>query len=265
MFSSSSRIAWKTGTSYGFRDGWAIGTNASYTVGVWAGNADGEGRPGLTGNSAAAPVLFDVFDFLPETDWFKPPFDEMRKVPVCRQSGHLSGLYCPATDSVWIPESGLNSLPCPYHVLVHLTRDGNYRINSNCADIDDMQHISWFLLPPVQEWYYKRKNPGYKTLPPMRPDCLNEETLDYMELIYPKHTASIYIPYDLEGEKSKVVFEAAHRKPNTTIFWHLDNQYIGSTCHIHQLGINPSAGPHILTLVDEYGNSLSKAFEVINK
>jgi len=265
MFSSSSKIAWKTGTSFGFRDGWAIGTSPRYTVGVWAGNADGEGRPGLTGNSAAAPVLFDVFDFMPETAWFTPPYDEMIKVPVCRQSGHLAGLCCTDIDSIWIPKTGLNSLPCPYHILVHLTKDGKYRINSNCADINDIKHEPWFLLPPVEEWYYRRKNPAYRLLPPVHPECITEESIDNMELIYPKHTATIYIPYDLEGKKSKVVFEAAHRKPNTTIFWHLDDQYIGSTCHIHQLGINPSCGSHTLTLVDEYGNTLSKHFKVINK
>jgi penicillin-binding protein 1C len=265
MFHSSEKIAWKTGTSFGFRDGWAIGTNPSFTVGVWAGNADGEGRPGLTGNSAAAPVLFEVFDFLPESAWFQPPFDEMSKVAVCRQSGHLAGLYCSETDSIWIPEAGKNSLPCPYHILIHLTQNGKYRMYSNCAKTDNMKHVNWFLLPPVQEWYYKRKNPGYKMLPPIHPDCLVGESVENMELIYPKHTATIYIPFELQGKKSKVVFEAAHRKPNTTIFWHLDDQYIGATSNIHQLGINPSKGSHILTLVDEYGNSLSKAFEVIDK
>ena len=54
-FSSSPDLAWKTGTSFGFRDGWAVGTTPGYVVGVWTGNADGEGRPGLTGISAAAP------------------------------------------------------------------------------------------------------------------------------------------------------------------------------------------------------------------
>ncbi len=64
-FSSSRKIAWKTGTSYGFRDAWAVGVTPRHVVGVWVGNADGEGRPGLTGYSAAAPVLFDLFDLLP--------------------------------------------------------------------------------------------------------------------------------------------------------------------------------------------------------
>ena len=73
MFNSEDKIAWKTGTSVGHRDAWAIGITSDYVVGVWAGNADGEGRPNLTGISAAAPMMFEVFDKLPSSTWFFPP------------------------------------------------------------------------------------------------------------------------------------------------------------------------------------------------
>lgn len=59
-------ISYKTGTSYGFRDAWAIGYNRDYTVGVWIGRPDGAPVPGLFGASAAAPFLFRVFDRLPD-------------------------------------------------------------------------------------------------------------------------------------------------------------------------------------------------------
>ena len=49
FFTNSQNIAWKTGTSFGNRDAWAIGVSTNYVVGVWVGNADGEGRPGITG------------------------------------------------------------------------------------------------------------------------------------------------------------------------------------------------------------------------
>ena len=63
-FSSSSKIAWKTGTSFGNRDAWSIGITPEYVVVIWVGNSDGEGRPGLTGTNIAAPIMFDVFDQL---------------------------------------------------------------------------------------------------------------------------------------------------------------------------------------------------------
>jgi len=58
-------VAFKTGTSYGFRDAWAIGYDGSYTVGVWVGRPDGTFSPGRMGREAAAPVLFEIFDLLP--------------------------------------------------------------------------------------------------------------------------------------------------------------------------------------------------------
>ena len=264
-FSSSHHVAWKTGTSFGFRDGWAIGTTPEYTVGVWVGNADGEGRPNLTGIQTAAPVLFDIFDFLPSGKWFDIPVDELRSIGICRQSGHRAGMYCTEIDSVLIPEQGLNTIPCPYHKIVHLTSDGMFRLNSECASTSDMQHVSWFVLPPVQEWYYQFKNPEYKPLPPLYPDCNASEDIAEMDLVYPKDNSRIYVPYELTGNKGQVVLEATHRLHNATIYWHLDTEYIGKTQYIHQIGISPEKGEHILTLVDEAGNMLQKKFEVLTR
>ena len=88
-FASSRPVAWKTGTSFGFRDAWAIGTTPDVTIGVWVGNADGEGRPELVGLRAAAPVLFDLLDAMPPGPWFDPP-EGLASVEVCAHSGLLA-------------------------------------------------------------------------------------------------------------------------------------------------------------------------------
>lgn len=263
-FSGNNKIAWKTGTSFGNRDAWAVGTTPKYVVGVWVGNADGEGRPGLTGVGAAAPILFDIFNLLPNDNWFTPPYDELKKVPICAKSGMRASNICEPIDSLYIPLSGLKTEPCKYHQLIHLNKTGVYRVNSHCEDVNNMLHKSWFVLPPVQEWYYKSKDPTYSKLPPFRDDCTAGETLP-LELIYPQRNALIYIPMELDGTKGKVIFEAAHRKSSSTIFWHIDNNYIGSTKTIHQLGVNIGTGTHILTLVDEDGNSIEQPFEIRGK
>ena len=69
-FASAMNLSWKTGTSFGFRDAWAVGVNAEYVIGVWVGNADGEGRPGLVGTRAAAPILFEVASLLSSSQRF---------------------------------------------------------------------------------------------------------------------------------------------------------------------------------------------------
>ena len=103
FFSNSQPIAWKTGTSFGFKDAWAVGVTPKYAIGVWVGNADGEGRPGLTGIQAAAPILFDVLNELPNTsEWFSIPYDELVAVEICQKSGYIAGVYCDEISSEWI-------------------------------------------------------------------------------------------------------------------------------------------------------------------
>ncbi len=263
-FSSSRKIAWKTGTSFGFRDGWAVGVTPEYVVGVWAGNASGEGRPGLTGSEAAAPLLFDVFSVLPATSWFNMPYAEMEQIPVCSRSGMRSTSACGVPDTVWVAQAGLHSKPCSYHRTIHISDDGKYRVHADCSPMDRIRQIPWFVLPPVQEHYYRAKNISYKPIPPYRADCAITSNLAVMELVYPKENARIFIPRELDGSRGHSVFELAHRNPASRVYWHLDGMYIGSTQNRHQMGINPGPGKHVLILVDQAGEPLERHFEVLS-
>lgn len=262
QFLSSRKIAWKTGTSFGYRDGWAIGTSTRYVVGVWIGNADGEGRPGLTGIATAAPLMFEIFGLLPDAPWFKLPVDEMLPSSICRQSGYLAGPYCSDTDSTTIPMTGTKSSLCPFHKLVHLSADQQYRVTSDCYPVDSMKHLSWFVLPPVQEWYYKRHHADYRRLPPFRYGC-EPAGIKSMDLVYPRDEITVYIPRGLMGEKGRVVFEAVHTDPDALIYWHLDNQFLSATRYIHQVELLPEAGNHQIVLVDEKGEELIRKFVVV--
>lgn len=266
QFSSTQRIAWKTGTSFGFRDGWAIGITPKYVVGVWTGNTDGEGRPGLTGINTAAPALFEIFRLLPATrDWFAMPMGEMVKIGVCKESGYRAGQYCPNVVEQYLPRSGLKAPACPWHRLVHLSADRQWQVTSNCVAPESILNTAWFVLPPSMEYYYKAKNYQYHTLPPFKPGCGDTDYGSPMELIYPKDRAKIYVPLEADGKRGRVIFNAAHRQPGIKIFWHLDDKYVGETSAFHQVAVNPSAGKHKLTLVDGAGNTLTINFEVLDK
>lgn len=266
QFSSSQKIAWKTGTSFGFRDGWAIGLTPRYVVCVWVGNADGEGRPNLVGIKTAAPILFNIFGLLPESKWFDTPHNNLITTTICRQSGFKASLYCDNKETQDIQIYGVKSSVCPYHKLVHLNKSKTYQVTSDCESPDNMVHQSWFVLPPSMEYYYKLRHRDYETLPPLHSNCANGQEYDHeMELIYPKNNAKIYIPLEIDGQRGKVIFNAAHHDPKATIFWHLDNEYIAKTVDFHQLSLNPEAGIHFLTLVDSKGKRLAQTFEVLDK
>lgn len=263
-FDSAQKIAWKTGTSFGFRDGWAIGFTPQHVVGVWVGNADGEGRPGLTGIKTAGPILFDIFDILPASRWFNRPGSELVKLTVCRETGFRDGINCPNVDTLYNVRKGLATSPCPYHKLIHLESTGRFRVNSNCEAVENIIQKPWLVLPPVQAYYYKTKSPNYKALPPFRQDCETDNSaFQTMQVIFPKNKAKLLIPRSLSGEKGKVVFEVAHDHNNIEIHWHLDDKFINTTKRNHQLGLNPSPGKHVLTLVDANGQVLVHHFEIL--
>lgn len=254
---SMQTIAWKTGTSYGFRDGWAVGVTPRYVVGVWVGNASGEGKPGLTGARTAGPVMFDIFNLLPAARWFEEPSDEMVEVEVCRQSGHLSCPYCEEVDTVLICPAGLRTATCPYHIEVNLTADESHRVYESCVGNAGIVRKSWFVLPPAWEWYYKQHHPSYRPLPPFLPDCGTDGNYMPMQFIYPQGNTRVFLPRQLDGSQGEIVFDLAHSNADATVYWHLDDQYVGSTRNFHKLGLAPSPGKHSVTVVDNEGNSLS--------
>lgn len=265
QFSSSQRVAWKTGTSFGFRDAWAVGVTPRFVTVVWVGNGNGEGRPGLIGVQKAAPVLFDIIRQLPASPWFRDPTEGSPKVAVCYQSGFRANTDCTDIDSTTVSAEETNSPLCPYHSIIHLDASQQYRVTENCYSPSQMVHRSWFILPPVMEWYYRQKHFDYLPLPPYKPGCGNNTARRTMDLIYPENDARIYVPIEISGERGKVVFTAAHQKADAKIFWHLDDEYIGVTTRFHQVALSPSPGTHFITLVDEAGDRITHRFEVLEK
>jgi penicillin-binding protein 1C len=260
-FSSSPGFAWKTGTSFGFRDAWAVGTTPGYVIAVWVGNAGGEGRPGLTGTAAAAPLLFDLAGLVPKGDWFEMPAGDMTSVTVCKESGFRAGPFCNETEEIFTHVNGLRSETCPYHRLIHLDAAG-MQVSSDCESPENIRNISWFVLPPAMEYYYRQKHSEYKALPPVKPGCGTGKDIPVMEFIYPTPGVKIFIPRDQSGQLTRVIAEVAHRNPSTTIYWHLDDKYSASTRSIHQLEILAGKGIHVLTAVDDDGNMIKCEFEV---
>ncbi len=262
-FNTTAPIAWKTGTSFGFKDGWAIGSTPEYVVGVWVGNADGEGRTGLTGTACAAPLMFDVFHLLKPEKQFQRPEDEMKKIVVCRQSGYRASRFCPETDTMLAYENGDRVKPCPFHHLIFTTPDEKYRLTGRCAPVRAMKKVSWFVLPPVQEWYYHQTHPSYRMLPPYKPGCAPPGTRHTIAFIYPQPGSRIFIPRGADGKEKKVVFEVSLQNPQTTLYWNIDNRYLGATRYRHQMAFIPPPGRHRLTVVDQNGNSRRMWFTVV--
>lgn len=254
-FESSYPIAWKTGTSTGFKDAWAIGLTHKYLVGVWSGNADGEGRAELVGVKAAAPILFDIFKILPQSKFFTIPTSDMSLRKVCKDSGYLASSNCNNSHVLLLPNS--NNYPvCSFHTILHLDENEKFQVKAPYPQYK-MVNKSWLLFDPVTSWYFEKYNSSYIPPPPMTKSDYNT-----MEFIYPSKSTMIYVPIEIDGAKGSTVFEVAHSE-ETTLYWHLDEEYIGKTDTYHQMKISPKIGKHKITILDSDGSTISRLFEII--
>jgi penicillin-binding protein 1C len=267
-YAGARNIAWKTGTSYGFRDAWAIGVTPEWTVGVWIGNASGEGRAELRSAITAAPVLFEIFSALDSIGanrrtWFFKPAEELKPVEVCAFSGYPAGVNCAGIKYVDIPKNAPAARACRYCQTVILNENLDRRVILEPGVSTATVQRKWFVLPPAEEWYYRRWNLDYKPLPPYLNDRESSGEA-VLALFNPEPESQIYVPRELDGSEGKVVFSAAHRNESGIIYWHLDEEYLGFTQVFHEMEARPPAGYRTLTLVDSNGNTIIRRFTVLN-
>jgi len=273
-YASSRRIAWKTGTSFGYRDAWAIGVDGEFVAGVWVGNASGEGRPSLKGSAAAAPILFELFGLLgaggasdssaqPESAAKEASAPALREIEVCADSGWAAGPDCARVETVLVP-SAVKSLPlCPYCESVALSADGRYRVRAEEEAPGSVRIEKRFVLPPDMERFYGR-NLDYRSLPPWKPGSAQSGSDSSLAVIAPEEGAALFIPVEITGRPGATVFTVAHRDPAAVVFWQLDGVYLGSTRKVHAIEARPGPGDHVLTVVDGAGRSVSRRFSVLS-
>jgi penicillin-binding protein 1C len=266
-FLGSRKVAWKTGTSYGFRDAWAIGVTPRHAVGVWVGNASGEGRPELKGSTSAAPVLFDVFGLLGTSSWFAMPESDLAEIETCAKSGLRAGPWCAETRLTRVPPAALASATlCGYCRLVHLDRTGRFRASTRTESMGSLAAVKWFVLPAAMEWYYRRSHADYRPLPPFAPgETPTELPSASLGFVFPEQGGTIYIPIELDGAPGRTVFRAVHRDSRATIFWHLDGAYLGETTELHDIEARPGIGKHVLTIVDGNGEEVVRTFTCLSE
>ncbi len=261
-------VAWKTGTSYGQKDAWAIGVNAQWTIGVWAGNFTGEGNATLTGHASAAPLLFTLFNMLArdgDPAWFDEPYQDLADVECCAESGFPAGPCCTETIHVKRPRSSYASGVCPYHRRYLVDKETGRQVCSLCWKGVESEWVTRFVAPPAAREILARTGRHVDEVPVHSSNCPDFRDEHRMELVYPLDGIKIFVPRDFDGVHERIVFTAKHQRPSTHLFWYLNGSLVGETVDIHECSVDLFPGEYTLTVEDEDGFSRTATFSAYRK
>jgi penicillin-binding protein 1C len=208
--------------------------------------------------------MFALFNGLPNSPWIDRPAQALRQIEVCANDGYLAVEGCEAVRT-WVPRDSHFEALSPHNLRVNLDASGKQRVDSDCESPSGMRQQNWFVLPAAEEFYYRRAHAEYLPLPAMRADCRarTDARKGSLALLYPDANARVIIPRELDGNRGRTVFEAVSRRRDATIYWHLDDRYLGETHTFHQQSLDIDPGEHILTLVDDEGERIARRFQVL--
>lgn len=257
-------VHWKTGTSYGHRDAWAVGSDGQWLVVVWTGNASQEGRPGLIGVESSAPLFFKVLSQLPFDGSGFPRSDallEGRQVSLCAATGMGKGPFCGQERRVRV--GGLMPQMCGYCQVIQVDGEGA-RVHKECGAA--FQDSSWVILPPAMHWYHRQNGGHFPPVPPWSPSCSEGAgggPEQRMEWVYPEGYEVVKRPRDLDGQLQSIVLEVAHVRPEARLYWHDNGLFLGETEGYHVREVQFTPGIHKVKVVDDEGGTLSATLKVV--
>jgi penicillin-binding protein 1C len=248
------KIAWKTGTSYGKRDGWSIGYNKHYTIGVWTGNFSGLGAADLSGANIATPLLFKIFntiDYDADEEWFSKPADcDIRQV--CSETGLIPSDHCTNIITDYFIPLISSSKTCDNWQEVMVSADQKISYCKSCAPESGYKK-SWFkIIPPeMQSWFEENRIP-YQKIPPHNPDC---------ELIFKGAAPVINSPVNgmeyLIDKKNPEPLQLTCRTANdvTKVYWYINNKFYKSCNAGEKQFFIPTEGSVKISCTDDKGRN----------
>ena len=263
-FAGARPLAWKTGTSFGFRDAWTVAVRPRWVVAVWAGDPGGGGRPGLWGSTAAAPLAFRIQPLLASAprSWFVPPAN-LVSVEVCPTTGWRRSDACPAGSSVLAPAAGRTAPLDAWHHPRPFEATGTFRVHSGCVDPHRTIQKPVLELPAAVEALLREHDPAsLPAQPPWRDGCAPSESHGAIQILLPENGSMVVLPRDIDGSVQKLAIQASHRRSAAPIRCFLDQEDLGVSERFRTFLVRPDPGPHVVLCQDEEGSRSTARFHV---
>lgn len=266
---SSLDVAWKTGTSFGFRDAWSIGAFGPFVVGVWLGNFDGEPNPAFVGRDVAGPLFFQMVDLLrPYTEvyplWKSISGLELKKVKVCAISGHFLGAHCRHQKEVWFIPGKSPIATCSIHREVMISTLSGQRLcappeNPKLVRMEVYEFWPTDLLVAFKSFGVIKRNP-----PSFETKCrLVEGGLEGNppQITSPKAGISYKIG-GVKNGRNEIPLQAILDSDVDRITWFVNNELVGVSEGRKSLLWQARPGKYTVRAVDDLGRSDSRELMV---
>ncbi len=253
-----SAVAWKTGTSYGFRDAWSVGVIGRYVLSVWVGNFDGRANPALVGREAAAPLFFAIADSLRNTDVAlhdngPRPGLNLRQVQVCATTGDLPGVHCPRTTPSWfIPGVSPIKVSTVYRALPIDPETGL----RTCQPDADTRQVVFEFWPSNLRAVFQRAGIAIRRPPPWSPECDLDRTAasGFPPRIRSPQRTLIYHAAQ-SGKDAGILFSAIADDDAQTLFWFVNDRFVGRSAPDEDYLWTPEPGRSTVRVVDDAGRA----------
>ena len=250
---SDPSIAWKTGTSHGCRDAWAVGVKGDYVMVVWLGNFSGRGNNALVARRCAAPLLFDLFNRLRLPDRAGVPPASVRQVELCAISGDLPGPWCRQLTTGWfIPGVSPIGL-CQLHRSILIDGDSGKRVARDDGRPGLLREVHEFWPPDMLELFRKA---GLPRRAPPEPETGTDTLLGLDPGQAPVITAPLHgRTYQLDSGPagSEIQLQARATPGVRQLYWFSGEAFLGSCAPAESFAWRPSPGEHRLRVLDDHG------------
>ena len=257
-------IAWKTGTSFGYRDAWAVGLGARYTAVVWVGNFDGTASAGLVGSEAAGPLLFDLLDALgdaKESGAESAPA-ELQPVEVCAYSGHPAGPACPQRRTTLAAVRSVPTTRCPYHVQAEVDVHSGLLVGMDCRSRYQTEQRSFLVWPASVRRYLGQQSTPAPALPAYAPFCLPPGRTANPLITSPASGQTVLLIPGVPRQAQRVPL-SAESSTGGPLSWFADGELIGSCGSDERLYWTPAVGTHELAVTDDSGRASHRSLKVL--
>ncbi|KTD17227.1 penicillin binding protein 1C, peptidoglycan biosynthesis [Legionella jordanis] len=259
-------VSWKTGTSSGYRDAWAVGVFGPYVMAVWIGNFNNEGNPAFIGKNIAAPLFFELIDAIRQVkgqiafNWPRPEQLNLQRVEVCKASGMLPTRYCQDKEMTWfIPgKSPIQSDKIYREVAI----DNKTGLRA-CHFAQNTRFEIYEFWPSDLLKIFKQAGIQRRVPPPYNPGCSAIANTGLSPQITSPQTELSYV-VPLNSKASTLIpFAAVTDADVHSIFWFINDSFVGQARPDQPFFWTARPGKFIVRVVDEHG--LSDARELIIK